>query len=158
MSSPTASQDSEANVHLTALYKQLEEQEGTIREQAERLIKKDEQHQASLKDLADAKDRAVAELQVKLAQSEEEIEKLMASIKNKDRELECRRQHSRLLAEMCRSRPMLASLVSLMEEAEVIPCLPNVGHGNGNNLPSVHHHAESDEGSDVDRTLFGTTV
>ncbi|XP_073427532.1 vimentin-type intermediate filament-associated coiled-coil protein-like [Dendrobates tinctorius] len=156
MSSPTASQDSEANAHLTALYKQLEEQEGTIREQAERLIKKDEQHQASLKDLADAKDRAFAELQVKLAQSEEEIEKLMASIKNKDRELECRRQHSRLLAGMCRSQPMLASLVSLMEEAEVIPCLPNVGHGNS--LPSVHHHAQSDEDSDVDRTLFGTTV
>ncbi|XP_073498697.1 vimentin-type intermediate filament-associated coiled-coil protein [Phyllobates terribilis] len=156
MSALSTIQIKEANAHLAALHHRVAELEGTIREQAESLIRKDEQYQASIRNMVGAKDRAVAELQKKLVQSEEEMQKLMASIKDKDRELERLRHHSRLLAQMCRSRPLLNALVSLMAEAEGIPCLPSVEQCNG--LPSVPDYTQSDEDSDVDRTLFGTTV
>ncbi|KAM4022780.1 vimentin-type intermediate filament-associated coiled-coil protein isoform 1-T2 [Anomaloglossus baeobatrachus] len=159
MSALSTIQIKEANAHLAALHHRVAELEGTVREQAESLIRKDEQYQASIRNMAGAKDRAVAEFQKRLAQSEEEMQKLMAFIKDKDRELERLRHHSRLLAQMCRSRPLLNALVSLMAEAEGIPCLPNVGQCNG--LPGDPDYAQSDEDledSDVDRTLFGTTV
>ncbi|XP_044157336.1 vimentin-type intermediate filament-associated coiled-coil protein [Bufo gargarizans] len=159
MSALSTVQIKEANAHLAALHHRVAELEGTIREQAESLIRKDEQYQASIRDMVEAKDRAIAELQKRLAQSEEEMQKLMSSIKDKDRELERLRHHSRLMARMCHSRPLLNALVSLMAEAEGIPCLPHVEQCNG--LPSVPDYAQSEEDledSDVDRTLFGTTV
>lgn len=159
MSALSTVQIKEANAHLAALHHRVAELEGTVREQAESLIRKDELYQAAIRDMADAKDREISELQIRLAQSEEEMQRLMVSIKDKDRELERLRHHSRLLAQMCHSRPLLSTLVSIMAEAEGIPCLPNVEQCNG--LPSVPDYAQSEEDledSDVDRTLFGTTV
>ncbi|XP_075706296.1 vimentin-type intermediate filament-associated coiled-coil protein [Rhinoderma darwinii] len=159
MSALSTVQIKEANAHLAALHHRVAELEGTVREQAESLIRKDEQYQASIRDMVVSKDREIAELLKRLAQSEEEMQRLMTSIKDKDRELERLRHHSRLLAEMCHSRPLLNALVSLMAEAEGIPCLPNVGQCNG--LPSVADYPQSEEDledSDIDRTLFGTTV
>ncbi|XP_056407955.1 vimentin-type intermediate filament-associated coiled-coil protein [Hyla sarda] len=159
MSALSTIQIKEANAHLAALHHRVAELEGTVREQAESLIRKDEQYQASVRVIFDAKDREIAELKKRLAQSEEETQRLMASIKDKDRELERLQHHSRLLAQMCHSRPLLNALVSLMAEADGIPCLPNVEQCNG--LPSVPDYAQSEEDleeSDMDRTLFGTTV
>ncbi|KAG8555660.1 hypothetical protein GDO81_017771 [Engystomops pustulosus] len=159
MSALSTVQIKEANAHLAALHHRVAELEGTVREQAESLIRKDEQYQASIRDMLIAKDREIGELQKRLVQSEEEMQKLMSSIKDKDRELERLRHQSRLLAQMCQNRSLLNALVSLMAEAEGISCLPNVEQCNG--LPSVPDYAQSEEDledSDVDRTLFGTTV
>ncbi|XP_063772705.1 vimentin-type intermediate filament-associated coiled-coil protein [Pseudophryne corroboree] len=159
MSALSTVQIKEANAHLAALHHRVAELEGTVREQAESLIRKDEQYRASIRDIADAKNREIAEFQKRLAQSEEETQRLVASIKDKDRELERLRHHSRLLAQMCHSRPLLDALVSLMAEAEGIPRLSTLEQHNG--LPKIPDYPQSDgdlEDSDVDRTLFGTTV
>ncbi|XP_069832733.1 vimentin-type intermediate filament-associated coiled-coil protein [Dendropsophus ebraccatus] len=155
MSALSTIQIKEANAHLAALHHHVAELEGTVREQAESLIRKDEQYQASLRDLSHAKDREISELQKKLSQYEDEMQRLMASIKDKDRQLERLQHQSQLLAQMCHSRPLLSALVSLMAEAEGNPCSPNVEQCNG--LPSVPDYAHSED-SDLDKTLFGTTV
>ncbi|KAM3915530.1 vimentin-type intermediate filament-associated coiled-coil protein [Leptodactylus fuscus] len=158
MSSLSTVQIKEANAHLAALHHRVAELEGTVREQAESLIRKDEQYQISIRDMIGAKDREIAEIQTRLAQSEVEMKRLMASIKDKDREMERLRHHSRLLAQMCRSRPLLNTLVSLMAQAEGLSNLPHEEQCNG--LPSVPDFAQSEdlEDSDLDGTLFGTTV
>ncbi|KAG9485983.1 vimentin-type intermediate filament-associated coiled-coil protein [Eleutherodactylus coqui] len=159
MSALSTVQIKEANAHLAALHHRVAELEGTVREQAESLIRKDEQYQASIRDMVDAKDRDIAELQKRLTQSEEEMQRLKASIKDKDRDVERLRHQSRILAQICHSRPLLNALVSLMAEAEGIPCLPNVEQCNGlSSVPDYAHSEEDLEDSDIDRTLFGTTV
>uniref|UniRef100_A0A8C5LLL4 Vimentin-type intermediate filament-associated coiled-coil protein n=1 Tax=Leptobrachium leishanense TaxID=445787 RepID=A0A8C5LLL4_9ANUR len=158
MSSLSQTQIKEANAHLAALHSRVAQLEGTVREQAESLIRKDELYQATLREVADAKDREICDLQQRLAQSEEGMQRLVAFIKEKDRELEQMRHHSHLLAQMCRSRPLLDSLVSLMIEAEAIPCLPQVEEHNGISNVSDYNQSEDDLDSDIDRTLFGTTV
>ncbi|KAM4809091.1 vimentin-type intermediate filament-associated coiled-coil protein [Rhinophrynus dorsalis] len=149
----------EANAHLAALHHRVTELESTVREQAESLIRKDEQYRAAVREIADTKDREIFELKQRLAQSEEATQRLLASMKDKDRELERLQHHSRLLAQMCRSRPLLDALVSLMAEAEGVPCLPSTEEHNGlSNITDFSNTEDDLEDSDVDRTLFGTTV
>ncbi|KAM4708422.1 vimentin-type intermediate filament-associated coiled-coil protein [Discoglossus pictus] len=155
MSALTTLQIKEANAHLAALHQRVAELEATVREQAESLIRKDEQYRAAVRDITDAKNREISELQKRLVESEEATQRLMTSINDKDRDLERLRHHSRLLAQVCRSRPLLDSLVSLMVEAEGIPCLLTSEECNGQEYPQSEDDLED---SDVDRTLFGTTV
>ncbi|XP_053318356.1 vimentin-type intermediate filament-associated coiled-coil protein [Spea bombifrons] len=159
MSALSAVQIKEANAHLAALHHRVAELEGTVREQAESLIRKDEQYRAAMREIADAKDSEISELRQRLVQSEEAMQRLVATIKEKDRELERLRHHGHLLAQMCRSRPLLDSLVSLMVEAEGVPCLPAEDDRNGlSNVPDYLQSEDDLDDSDVDRTLFGTTV
>lgn len=161
MSTLSTIQIKEANAHLAALHQRVTELEGTIREQAESLIRKDEHYQAVLKDFVDTKDRELAELQKRLIHSEEETQRLTAAIKDKDRELERARHHSRLLAQICQRRPLLETLVSLMAEAEGMACLPALEVERSNGLLNAVDYLQSEEDledSDTDRTLFGTTV
>lgn len=64
MSSPSPVQIREANAHLVALHgrvtdleQKLEDAEKTVREQAESLIRKDEQLRAATQEITEAKDR-----------------------------------------------------------------------------------------------------
>lgn len=64
MSSPSPVQIREANAHLAALHRRvtdleqrLEEAEKTVREQAESLIRKDEQLRATTQEITEAKDK-----------------------------------------------------------------------------------------------------
>ncbi|CAJ0920167.1 unnamed protein product [Ranitomeya imitator] len=161
MSSPSTIEVKEAfDAHLSAVYGQVDRLEGTVREQAESLIRKDEQYRASMNDMVEAKDRTIALLQKKLAESEEEIKNMKASIKAKDRELKCRRHHSQLLIQMCRNRARLNNLVALMEDTLELPCFPNVEQCAL--LPNVPHFVPSDDdnedSSDAARRFFGTSV
>ncbi|XP_068127266.1 vimentin-type intermediate filament-associated coiled-coil protein [Hyperolius riggenbachi] len=161
MSALSAVQIKEANAHLAALHHRVTELEGTIREQAESLIRKDEHYQAVIKNIVDTKDREIAELQKRLAKSEEEAQRLIVSIKDKDRELKRAQHHSSLLVQICQRRPLLDTLVSLMAEAEGIPCVPSSGLERSNGLLNAADYSSREEDledSDTDRTLFGTTV
>lgn len=161
MSTLSTLQIKEANAHLAALHQRVAELEGTIREQAESLIRKDEHYQALLKKIVAAKDRELTEIQKRLIHSEEETQRLAATIKDKDRELERARHHSRLLVQICERRPLLEALVSVMAEAEGLPCLPALEVERSNGLLNSVDYLQSEEDledSDTDRTLFGTTV
>ncbi|KAG8454818.1 hypothetical protein GDO86_001150 [Hymenochirus boettgeri] len=159
MSVLTPVQIKEANAHLAALHRRVSELEGTVREQAESLIRKDEQYQASIRDIADTKDREISELQNRLLQSEEATQRLINSIKEKDRELDRLKHHSHLLAQMCRNRPHLDTLVSLMIEADGMNYIPSSEKHNGLSKVSDYPQIEDDlEDSDIDKSLFGTTV
>ena len=64
MSSPSPVQIREANAHLSALHRRvvelerrLEAAENTVREQAESLIRKDEQLRATTQEITEAKDK-----------------------------------------------------------------------------------------------------
>lgn len=105
--------------------------------------------------------RALTELHKRLIHSEEETQRLAAAIKDKDRQLEQVRHHSLLLAQICQRRPLLEALVSLLAEAEGMPCLPIPVVERSNGLLNAVDYPQSEEdleGSDTDRTLFGTTV
>ncbi|KAM9331417.1 vimentin-type intermediate filament-associated coiled-coil protein [Gastrophryne carolinensis] len=160
MSALNAIHIKEANAHLAALHQRVAELEGTIREQAESLIRKDEHYQAVLRDVVDTKDREITEIQKKLVQSEEENQKLKALLKDKNREQERFQHHSHLLAQICQRRPLLDALISLMAEAEGMSCLSSMELQRSNGIINAEDYCQSEdlEDSDIDRTLFGTTV
>ncbi|MEE6519653.1 hypothetical protein FKM82_017348, partial [Ascaphus truei] len=102
--------------------------------------------------------REIFQCQHRLAQSEQVTQRLMNSIKEKDREVERLRHQGRFLAQICRSRPLLCTLVTIMGEAEGVSDLPIPGETNGLGNQDYLQSESELEDSDVDRTLFGTTV
>lgn len=83
MSVLSSVQIKEANAHLAAVHRRvtelerrLEAAERTVREQAERLISKDRELQAAVRELGLRKDRDIADLQAKLHDSEGIAQKL----------------------------------------------------------------------------------
>ncbi|XP_019406201.1 PREDICTED: vimentin-type intermediate filament-associated coiled-coil protein [Crocodylus porosus] len=182
MSAPPALQIREANAHLAALHGRLAElerrlgaAEGTVRGQAESLIRKDAELRAALEDLQAAKDREIAALQERLSSSEETIQKLLNQIQEKDDLILQLKHRSQLLTKICRSRPALDNLLSYMAEGEQLSSFP--GSQSSSNSPIHEGLQETDcmanqisnnkdfslsedelEEQDLDKTLFGTTV
>ncbi|XP_026784872.1 vimentin-type intermediate filament-associated coiled-coil protein [Pangasianodon hypophthalmus] len=125
MSSPSPVQIREANAHLAALHRRvadleqkLEAAENTLREQAESLIRKDEQLRAATQEITESKDREISYLHEKLCQSEESIQKLQHMVKEKDSLIGQLQHRCQLLDNICKSRPLLDSMLAQMAEAE----------------------------------------
>ncbi|XP_072261298.1 vimentin-type intermediate filament-associated coiled-coil protein [Pyxicephalus adspersus] len=161
MSSINTTQIKEANAHLALLHQRVSDLEGIIKEQAENLIRKDEHCQRVINRVVEEKDGQLAELQKRLAYSEEVIERLYAANMEKDRELVRMRHHGRLLAQICQRRSQLETLTSLMAEAEAVLSLSGLGVGVSSfpsNFGDYSQTEEDPEGSDSERISFGTNV
>ncbi|KAK2874487.1 hypothetical protein QQF64_003508 [Cirrhinus molitorella] len=181
MSSPSPVQIREANAHLAALHRRvtdleqrLEEAEKTVREQAESLIRKDEQLRATTQEITEAKDKEIFFLHEKLCQSEESIHKLNQTIKEKDSLIGQLQHRCQLLDNICKSRPLLDSMLAQMAEAERMGPVSDLGKpttnssltdGESNCSPSrLSNHKDfslSEDDSDdqeLDGVVFGTTV
>ncbi|XP_042198725.1 vimentin-type intermediate filament-associated coiled-coil protein [Callorhinchus milii] len=175
----------EANAHLAAVHRRvtelerrLEAAERTVREQAERLISKDRELQAAVRELGLRKDREIADLQTKLHDSEGIAQKLQNVIQEKDSVIAQLRHRNQLLDKITRSRPLLDNLLSYMAEAErlqsvhiphldtILPEdneLPLLSSTNGSMNISTNDRnfsvSEDDtEEQDQDDAIFGTTV
>ncbi|XP_005989901.1 vimentin-type intermediate filament-associated coiled-coil protein [Latimeria chalumnae] len=183
MSLPSPVQIKEANAHLFAVHRRvaeleqrLEDTEKTAREQAESLIRKDEQLQAAVREIAKGKDREIVDLQEKLLRSEELIQRLQNVIKEKDDLISQLKHRSQLLNKICKSRPLLDNLLSYMAEAERLNALPGSQVDAGSPVldgllsdTNCRSHRVSNnrdfslsdddfEEQDLDETMFGTTV
>uniref|UniRef100_H3B120 Vimentin type intermediate filament associated coiled-coil protein n=1 Tax=Latimeria chalumnae TaxID=7897 RepID=H3B120_LATCH len=170
MSLPSPVQIKEANAHLFAVHRRvaeleqrLEDTEKTAREQAESLIRKDEQLQAAVREIAKGKDREIVDLQEKLLRSEELIQRLQNVIKEKDDLISQLKHRSQLLNKICKSRPLLDNLLSYMAEAERLNALPGSQDTNcrSHRVSNNRDFSLSDddfEEQDLDETMFGTTV
>ncbi|XP_699560.1 vimentin-type intermediate filament-associated coiled-coil protein [Danio rerio] len=181
MSSPSPVQIREANAHLAALHRRvseleqrLREAERTVREQAESLIRKDEQLRAATQEITEAKDKEIFFLHEKLCQSEESIHKLNQTIKEKDSLIGQLQHRCQLLDNICKSRPLLDSMLAQMAEAERMGPVSDLGKpttnssltdGESNCSPSrLSNHKDfslSEDDSDdqeLDGVVFGTTV
>uniref|UniRef100_A0A8D0L8L8 Vimentin-type intermediate filament-associated coiled-coil protein n=1 Tax=Sphenodon punctatus TaxID=8508 RepID=A0A8D0L8L8_SPHPU len=182
MSLPPAVQIREANAHLAALHgrvaeleRRLAAAERTVRGQAESLIRKDGELRLALRELGAAKDREIAVLEEKLLSSEEDTQKLLNVIQEKDDLIVQLTHRSRLLAKICRSRPLLDNLLAYMAEGEQLGAIPGIqsqsnspihdGSEETNCLTSQISNSkdfslsEDDmDDQDLDKTLFGTTV
>ncbi|XP_016337087.1 vimentin-type intermediate filament-associated coiled-coil protein-like [Sinocyclocheilus anshuiensis] len=175
MSSPSPVQIREANAHLAALHRRvtnleqrLEEAEKTVREQAESLIRKDEQLRAASQEITEAKDKEIFFLHEKLCQSEESIHKLNQTIKEKDSLIGQLQHRCQLLDSICKSRPLLDSMLAQMAEAERTgkpTTNSSFTDGESNCSPSrLSNHKDfslSEDDSDdqeLDGVVFGTTV
>ncbi|XP_016431037.1 vimentin-type intermediate filament-associated coiled-coil protein-like [Sinocyclocheilus rhinocerous] len=175
MSSPSPVQIREANAHLAALHRRvtdleqrLEEAEKTVREQAESLIRKDEQLRAATQEITEAKDKEIFFLHEKLCQSEESIHKLNQTFKEKDSLIAQLQHRCQLLDSICKSRPLLDSMLAQMAEAERTgkpTTNSSFTDGESNCSPSrLSNHKDfslSEDDSDdqeLDGVVFGTTV
>ncbi|KTG31549.1 hypothetical protein cypCar_00038477 [Cyprinus carpio] len=178
MSSPSPVQIREANAHLAALHgrvtdleHRLEEAERTVREQAESLIRKDEQLRAATQEITEAKDKEIFFLHEKLCQSEESIHKLNQTIKEKDSLIGQLQHRCQLLDSICKSRPLLDSMLAQMAEAERMGPVIDLGKPttnssltDGESNCSLSNHKDfslSEDDSDdqeLDGVVFGTTV
>ncbi|XP_076880895.1 vimentin-type intermediate filament-associated coiled-coil protein [Brachyhypopomus gauderio] len=181
MSSPSPVQIREANAHLAALHgrvadleHKLDAAENTVREQAESLIRKDEQLRAATQDITEKKDREISYLHEKLCQSEESIQKLQHMVKEKDSLIGQLQHRCHLLDNICKSRPLLDTMLAQMAEAErmgpVIDSTRPTGDasltdGESNCSPSgLSNHkdfslSEDDmDDQELDGVVFGTTV
>lgn len=183
MSVPSPVQIKEANAHLAAVHRRVSElerrlaaAENTVREQAESLIRKDEQLRAATQEITEAKDREITFLHEKLCSSEETIQKFQCIIKEKDGLILQLRHRSQILNNICKSRPLLDSMLSYIAEAERLGSVAGGGdtvmsmsvadglaHSNCSSNRLVNHKdfslSEDDiDEQDLDETMFGTTV
>ncbi|XP_028856512.1 vimentin-type intermediate filament-associated coiled-coil protein [Denticeps clupeoides] len=181
MSSPSPVQIREANAHLAALHrrvseleKRLEAAENTVREQAESLIRKDEQLRAATRDIAEAKDREISYLHEKLCHSEETIQKFQHMVKEKDGIIGQLQHRCQLLDNICKGRPLLDKMLSHMAEAERMgPVIDfseaavsaSLTDGESNcspsRVPNNKDFSLSEDDTDdqeIDGVVFGTTV
>ncbi|MBN3306136.1 vimentin-type intermediate filament-associated coiled-coil protein [Amia ocellicauda] len=182
MSLPSPVQIKEANAHLAAVHRRVSElerrlqaAENTVREQAESLIRKDEQLRAATQEIAQAKEREIGYLHEKLCKSEETIQKFQSLVKERDALILQLRHRCHLLDNICKSRPLLDSMLSHMAEAERLgPVAGGLGEaamslsltdGESNCSPDrITNHkdfslSEDDmDDQDLDETMFGTTV
>ncbi|XP_078054183.1 vimentin-type intermediate filament-associated coiled-coil protein [Mustelus asterias] len=115
----------EANAHLAAVHRRvtelerrLEAAERTVREQAERLMGKDRELQAAIRELTLRKEREMVDVQEKLQDCEGTVQRLQTVMKEKDSVIAQLRHRSQLLDKITRSRPLLDNLLSYMAEAE----------------------------------------
>ncbi|XP_029906008.1 vimentin-type intermediate filament-associated coiled-coil protein [Myripristis murdjan] len=125
MSSPSPVQIREANAHLAALHlrvleleERLQAAENTVREQAESLIRKDDQMRAATQEINETKEREISFLNEKLCRCEETIKHYQQSLKERDSLVAQLQHRCHLLDSICKSRATLDSMLALMAEAE----------------------------------------
>lgn len=134
MTSPSPVQIREANAHLVAVHRRvadleqrLEAAENTVREQAESLIRKDEQLRAATQEITENKDREIFFLQEKLCRCEETVQRCQQTLKERESLIAQLQHRCHLLDNICQSRPLLDSMLAQMAEAERLGPLARVG-------------------------------
>ncbi|XP_071399299.1 vimentin-type intermediate filament-associated coiled-coil protein-like isoform X2 [Centroberyx affinis] len=142
MSSPSPVQIREANAHLAALHlrvleleERLQAAENTVREQAESLIRKDDQMRAATQEITETKDREISFLNEKLCQCEETIKHYQQSIKERETLVVQLQHRCHLLDSICKSRATLDGMLALMAEAERLGPLGGIGEPGMANSP-----------------------
>ncbi|XP_062034806.1 vimentin-type intermediate filament-associated coiled-coil protein [Lepus europaeus] len=157
MSAPPALQIREANAHLAAVHRRaaelearLDAAERTVRAQAERLARHDQQLRAALDELGGAKDREIAALREQLLTAE-------AAVRQRDELIRQLQPRAELLQDICRRRPPLAALLAALAEAERLGPLP-AGDPAGPGPPLANSAGEEPAGGHLQPAVFGTTV
>ncbi len=118
MFSPAKSSIKEANDHLQALYKRVSELESTVKEQAESLMKRDEEAQRNLQELSRNKDREITELRKSLEASEAHVQGLLSNSRDKDTVISHLQYKCKLLEDATQSLPALDQLMRVLTEAQ----------------------------------------
>ncbi|XP_054836189.1 vimentin-type intermediate filament-associated coiled-coil protein [Eublepharis macularius] len=175
---PTPVQIREANAHLAALHgrvaeleRRLAAAERTVRGQAESLIRKDQEMRRALRSLREGKDREIATLEEKLLSSEENAQKLLGLLQEKDALIVQLKHRSHLLTKICRSRPVLDNLLAYMAEGEQLSPLPGTQSEGSSldcglfletnctlGLDTKDFSLCGDDDQDPGKSFFGTTV
>ncbi|CAB1324468.1 unnamed protein product [Coregonus sp. 'balchen'] len=178
MSSPSPVQIREANVHLAAVHRRvveleqrLEVAENTVREQAESLIRKDEQLRAATQEITEAKNKEMYYLHEKLCKSDETIQRFQNMVKERDAMIGQLQHRCQLLDNICKSRPLLDSMLFHIAEAERLGPVVGMGEptaktsltdGESNCSPNrISNHKDfslSEDDQELDEIVFGTTV
>lgn len=112
--SPTRSSIKEANDHLQLLHVKVAELERTVQEQAEALIKKDEAMQTRIRDVGDAKDARIAELEAQLVVAEDRLRKHEELLRERDMQLELLSHRYALVDEVAAYTPVVDKLLAAM--------------------------------------------
>ncbi|XP_038048372.1 vimentin-type intermediate filament-associated coiled-coil protein-like [Patiria miniata] len=121
----------EANEHLQKLYQRVQDLESTVQEQAEAMIRKDEEAGEALRELGRSKDREIAELRKSLEASEVHVQHLMGSCRDKDAQILQLKQRSRILEEVCQELPSLEIVVGALRKTPLSPGMPGSRHASG---------------------------
>uniref|UniRef100_UPI003AAA2E4A vimentin-type intermediate filament-associated coiled-coil protein-like isoform X2 n=1 Tax=Centroberyx gerrardi TaxID=166262 RepID=UPI003AAA2E4A len=142
MSSPSPVQIREANAHLAALHlrvleleERLQAAENTVREQAESLIRKDDQMRAATQEITETKDREISFLNEKLCQCEDTMKHYQQSVKERETLVVQLQHRCHLLDSICKSRATLDGMLALMAEAERLGPLGGIGEPGMANSP-----------------------
>lgn len=118
MFSPTKSSIKEANDHLQALYKRVSDLETTVKEQAESLMKRDEEAQQNIEEVARNSGREISELRKSLEASESHVQSLLASCREKDTLISHLQYKCKLLDDACQTLPALDQLSRVLIEGQ----------------------------------------
>ena len=106
----------EANEHLQKLYQRVQDLESTVQEQAEAMIRRDEEAVSALRELGRAKDREIAELRKSLESSEVHVQQLMGAFRDKDAQISRLKQRSKILDDVCQELPSLEIIVDTLRK------------------------------------------
>lgn len=119
--SPTRTMIKEANDHLQLLHQRVAELEGTVQEQAEALIKKDEQLQMRLREQADIKDAHIRDLSRSVEAYEQRVRRLEQQCREKESQLESMAHKFTVMEELAAYTPLLERLVTSLKKLPRCP-------------------------------------
>lgn len=114
--SPTRTSIKEANDHLQLLYQKVIELEKTVKDQAEALMRKDEYMQTKLRELAEAKDFEIEELQKKTQLQSQKLKKMEETLKEKESQIETLNERISLVDEVSSYIPIVERLLSSLKK------------------------------------------
>ncbi|VDL99776.1 unnamed protein product [Schistocephalus solidus] len=108
----------EANKHLNALSKRIEELEAALEEQKAEMERREVIYTESVKELHELRDQETAALSAKVKEYGSTIRCLESDLRRRDTELNILRQRCRILDEILRYKASLAKLTITLEQAE----------------------------------------
>uniref|UniRef100_A0A0X3PEF3 Vimentin-type intermediate filament-associated coiled-coil protein n=1 Tax=Schistocephalus solidus TaxID=70667 RepID=A0A0X3PEF3_SCHSO len=108
----------EANKHLNALSKRIEELEAALEEQKAEMERREVIYTESVKELHELRDQETATLSAKVKEYGSTIRCLESDLRRRDTELNILRQRCRILDEILRYKASLAKLTITLEQAE----------------------------------------
>ncbi|VDO11028.1 unnamed protein product [Rodentolepis nana] len=108
----------EANKHLSAMAKRIEELEKIVEDQKKELAEKEELSAQCIKQYTDNHYAEVGNLNAKIKDQASTIRTLQGDLKRRDTELNVLRQRARMLDEVMRYKASLAKLTITLEQAE----------------------------------------
>ncbi|XP_033115060.1 uncharacterized protein LOC117115399 [Anneissia japonica] len=118
MFSPSKSSIKEANEHFQALYKRIDELEKTVKDQAEAIIRRDEDEQQRMNDVANRHKNEVEKLNTNIKTSEKKIEILSRNLQEKNAMVTTLQYKCRMINELCASIPAFESYLTTLKQVD----------------------------------------
>ncbi|XP_071954289.1 vimentin-type intermediate filament-associated coiled-coil protein-like [Antedon mediterranea] len=158
MFSPSKSSIKEANEHFQALYNRISELEKTVKDQAEAIIKRDDEEQQRMNAVTQKHQEEVTKLTTNLETAEKKIEILSRNLQEKSAVTTTLQYKCQIITDLCASIPAFESYLTTLKQIESLNSgeCNHIGHGGAKRV--LHNNIDSIELNNEDVEMDGQTT